>query len=152
MWAEGFVACDFTNNSVPVPSEDSLFHLYCFFVQRSSHIVHVHHCCQLKHRLLEVGSCILFYYPQVLFQFPNISQITSTCFFLSMFGFVLYENLRSIKFLQQLKFLLKVVLGILSYTRTGINIVAFWSFVSLGASSQLNYSESVAERFHLTVK
>lgn len=150
VWAEGFVAYDFTNNSMSVPSKDSLFHLYCYFVQRSSHTEHVHHCCQLKHRLLEVGSCILFYYPRVLFRFPTIFQITSTC--LSMLGFLLYENLRSIKFLQQLKFLLEVVLGILSYTRMDINIVAFWSFVSLGASSQLNYSKSVAKHFHLTVK
>lgn len=60
VWAEGFVAYDFTNNSVPVPSKDSLFHLYCYFVQRSSHTVCVHHCCQLKHRLLERGRELYF--------------------------------------------------------------------------------------------
>lgn len=40
---------------------------------------------------------------------------------LSVFGSVQYEMLRPIRFLQQLDFLLEVVLGILSNIRMGIN-------------------------------
>lgn len=43
---------------------------------------------------------------------------------LSVFGSVVYEMLRPIKYLQ-LKFLLEVVLGILNDVRMGINKVAF---------------------------
>lgn len=79
-------------------------------------VVHVCLCCQLKNRPLASGGFL----PWGALLVP-CSTININLFCLSVFGSVEYEMLRTIKFLQQLDFLLEVVLGILDNIRIGIN-------------------------------